>query len=284
MALIPPDSDILLFDRAYSLQIEDITVSGLNITFTVKRSLSAKVPGRCDISVFNLSSETRKHLHAMRDVFVSLEAGYATGKSVIYRGDLVESWSSREGTEWTTTITSDDGGKKRRTKRVQKNYLNGATLQTIIRDLAGALEVGLGNTDAIAPLAKFWKTKQAAVSKGFTASGDAVSQLDRIARSCGLSWSIQDGQLQFLVIGGATTDPPQLLTSDTGLIESPELGKDQIVKCRTLMIPGLYPGRVVELETRYTTGLYRIETATHQGESDSVHTWHVELELKALAR
>jgi len=281
---LPPSADIELFDRRYSLQIEDIAVAGLNVTFTVKRSLSAKVPGRCEVAVYNLSSDTRKHLHAMRNVFVSLEAGYASGTSVIFRGELVESWSTREGTEWVTTITSDDGGQKRRTKRVQKNYLNGTSLQTIIRDLAASLEVGLGNTDAIAPLAKFWKTKQAAVVKGFTASGDAVSQLDRVARSCGLSWSIQGGQLQFLVIGGATVDPPVLLTPDTGLIESPELGKDQIVKCRTLMIPGLYPGRPVELATRYTQGLYRIETATHQGESDSVHTWHVELELTGVKR
>jgi hypothetical protein len=281
---LPPSADIELFDRRYSLQIEDIAVAGLNVTFTVKRSLSAKVPGRCEVAVYNLSSDTRKHLHAMRNVFVSLEAGYASGTSVIFRGELVESWSTREGTEWVTTITSDDGGQKRRTKRVQKNYLNGTSLQTIIRDLAAALEVGLGNTDAIAPLAKFWKTKQAAVVKGFTASGDAVSQLDRVARSCGLSWSIQGGQLQFLVIGSATVDPPVLLTPDTGLIESPELGKDQIVKCRTLMIPGLYPGRTVELATRYTQGLYRIETATHQGESDSVHTWHVELELTGVKR
>jgi len=277
-------ADIELFDRRYTLQIEDIAVAGLNITFTVKRSLSAKVAGRCELAVYNLSSETRKHLHAMRNVFVSLEAGYRDATSVIFRGDLVESWSAREGTEWVTTITSDDGGTKRRTKRVQKNYLNGTTLQTIIRDLAGQLDVGLGNTNVIAPLAKYWKTKQATVSKGFTASGDAVSQLDRISRSCGLSWSIQDGQLQFIVIGGATTDPPVRLTTTSGLIESPELGKDQIVKCRALMIPGLYPGRPVELESRYTSGIYRIETATHQGESDSIHTWHVELELKALAR
>lgn len=284
MAITTPSTETELFDRRYKLQVEDIAVQGLNVTFTVKRSLSAKVPGRCELAVYNLSTDTRKHLHAMRNVFVSLEAGYASGMSVIFRGDLVESWSTREGTEWVTTITSDDGGKKRRTKRVQKNYLNGSSLQAIITDLAGALDLGLGNTAVIAPLARFWKTKQANVVKGFTASGDAVSQLDRVARSCGLSWSIQDGQLQFLVIGGSTVDPPALLTPNTGLIESPELGKDQIVKCRTLMIPGLYPGRQVELATRYTSGLYRIETATHQGESDSLHTWHVELELQALKR
>jgi hypothetical protein len=279
---IPQDA---LFDRIYALQVEDISISELNIQFNVKRSLSAKVSGRCDVVINNLSEETRKRLHAMRQVFVSVEAGYVhTGLSLIFRGDLAEAWSARENTEWTTTITSDDGGAKKKAARVQRNYVQGTTLAKIINDIAAAMHVGAGNAAAIASNARYWKTGQAAVGKGITTSGNAVSQLDRITRSCGLSWSIQDGELQFLPSRDAVLpDPPILLSPQSGLIESPELGKDQLVKARTLMLPGLYPGRQVELKTRYVAGVYRIDTVSFKGESLG-NAWGAELELSAVKR
>jgi len=281
-SIMPADA---LFDRVYSLQVEDMTITELNVSFHVKRSLSAKVSGRCDVVINNLSEDTRKRLHAMRQVYVSLEAGYApTGLSLIFRGDLSEAWSSRDGTQWTTTITSDDGGKKKKSARVQRNYVQGTPLAKIITDIAAAMQVGAGNAATIAADARYWQTGQAAVGKGITTSGDAAQQLDRITRSCGLSWSIQDGQLQFLPTrAAALPDPPILLSPQSGLIESPELGKDQIVKARTLMLPGLYPGRQVELDTRYVDGVYRIDSVTYKGEwlgSD----WGTELELSALQR
>lgn len=281
-SIMPADA---LFDRVYSLQVEDMTVTELHVQFTVKRSLSAKVSGRCDIAIHNLSEETRKRLHAMREVYVSLEAGYtATGLSLIFRGDLSEAWSARDATQWITTITSDDGGKKKKSARVQRTYVQGTAITKIITDIAAAMGVGVGNAATVAANARYWKTGQAAVGKGITTSGDAVAQLDRITRSCGLSWSIQDGQLQFLPTrAAALPDPPILLSPQSGLIESPELGKDQLVKARTLMLPGLYPGRQVELRTRYVAGVYRIDTVTYKGEWLG-GDWGTELELSAVKR
>ncbi|HXK18350.1 MAG TPA: hypothetical protein VNG33_11135 [Polyangiaceae bacterium] len=280
--VIPADA---LFDRTYALQVEDMVITDLNIQFNVKRSLSAKISGRCDLVISNLSEETRKRLHAMREVFVSLEAGYAdTGRSLIFRGDLSEAWSARENTEWTTTITSDDGGRKKKSARVQRNYAPGTSLAKIITDIAAAMHVGAGNVASVADAARYWKTGQASVGKGITTSGAAVAQLDRITRSCGLSWSIQDGELQFLPTRhAALPDPPILLSPHSGLIESPELGKDQLVKARTLMLPGLYPGRQVELATRYVSGVYRVDTVTYKGEWSGA-SWGTELELSAIKR
>jgi hypothetical protein len=279
---LPADA---LFDRLYWLQVEDMTISALNVQFVVKRSLSAKVAGRCDLTIHNLSEESRKRLHAMREVFCSLEAGYtATGLSLLFRGDLSEAWSSRDGTEWTTTITSDDGGKKKKSARVQRNYVQGTSLAKIITDVAAAMQVGIGNALSVVADARYWKTGQVAVGKGFAASGDAVAVLDRLTRSCGLQWSIQDGELQFLPSRAAVLpDAPIKLTPQSGLIESPELGKNQLVKARTLMLPGLYPGRQVELDTRYVGGVYRIDTVTFKGEWMG-NDWGAELELSAVKR
>jgi hypothetical protein len=267
-----------LFDRAYTLQIEKMIITGLHVEFSVKRSLSAKVANSCEVKVFGLSDDSRKKLQAMRDVFVSLEAGYAAGSSLIFRGDLREAFSNKDATEWITTIASGDAEKARKTKRVQQSFPAGTSATTIITACAKALGVGLGNFDKKAAGAVLWGVSPSTYHTGYVASGDALSQLDRVCRSCGFEWSIQDNQLQLLERGKPLAEKGILLTPNSGLIDSPELGKDGVVRCRTLMIPGLYPGRKVEMQSRHVSGVYRIETTHHKGEFEG-DDWGAELEL-----
>lgn len=277
-----------LFGRRYRLQIfvdrpgaqSDVTIDSLNVQFTIKRSLSNKTPNRADIVVMNLSEDTRRSLHAERNVYIHLEAGYdGLGMSLIFRGDLAEAWSAQEGTEWTTTLSSEDGGKKKRSARVNVAYAAGTSAQRIISDLAGRLDLGVGNALIKAAAAKLGRSNSATVNKGLSASGDVIGQLDRVLASCGLDWSVQDGELQVLDSPyAALPDTPLLLTPTTGLIGSPELGKQQLVKARALIIPGLHPGRRVEVRSRYVTGIYRIDTITYRGEAHGA-PWDADLEL-----
>lgn len=268
-----------LFDQAYTLQVETLQISQLHIEFDVKRSLSGKVANSAEIKIYNLSDDSRKKLQAMKDVFVSLEAGYAQGTSLIYRGDLREAWSTKEGNDWITTISSADAAKKRKKKRINKSFPAGTSVQQIITACAKALQVGLGNVEKKAAGAKLWNVSPASFSTGYVASGDAVSQLDRVCRSCGLEWSIQDGQLQLLDRGVALQEKGILLTPQSGLRDSPELGKGNVVRCHASMVPGLYPGRRVEVRSRHVNGVYRIETTNHKGVFETPE-WGAELELK----
>lgn len=267
-----------LFDRVYSLQIEDMHLSGLNISFEVKRSLSAKVANSAEIKVFNLSEDSRKKLQAMRDVFVSLSAGYAMGSSMIFRGDLREAWSSREDRDWITLITSDDAAKPRKKKRINQSFPAGTSVSTIIIACAKALQVGLGNVIKKANGATLWNVTPATFHTGYVASGDALSQLDRVCRSCNLEWSIQDNQLQLLDRGAPLDEKGILLSPSSGLVGSPELGKGGVVRCSTLMIPGLYPGRRLQLQSEHVNGVYRIETTHHKAELEG-DDWGADLEL-----
>lgn len=268
-----------LFDQAYTLQVETLQISQLHIEFEVKRSLTAKVANSAEIKIYNLSQDTRKKLQGMRDVFVSLEAGYAQGQSLIYRGDLREAWSLKDGNDWITVLSSADSAKKRKKKRINKSFSAGTSVGAIIVACAKALQVGLGNSEKKAAGAKLWDGQSASFTTGYVASGDAVSQLDRVCRSCGIEWSIQDGQLQLLDRGRALQEKGILLTAKSGLLDSPELGKGNVVRCRAAMIPGLYPGRRVEVQSRHVNGVYRIETTHHKGTYET-SDWGAELELK----
>jgi hypothetical protein len=271
-----------LFDRRYELQVEDLLITSMQVKFEVKRSLSAKTANSSEVTVYNLGEDTRRRLHAMRSVFVSLSAGYAQGTSLIHRGDIREAWSSRDGNDWVTTISSDDGAAARKKQRINKSFPAGTSVQTVILECARALQVGLGNAQQKAATAKLWNTSPASFSTGYVASGDALSQLDRVCRSCGLEWSIQDNQLQLLDRGRPLLEDGILLSARSGLVDSPELGKGGVVRCRTLMVPGLYPGRRVKLQSRYVQGVFRIETTHHRGDFEG-DEWGCELELKAVA-
>jgi phosphate/sulfate permease len=271
---------INLYDRRYKLQVDTLVVTELQIAFEVKRSLSAKTANAAEIKLTNLSGETRKRLQGMRDVFISLEAGYVEGTSVVFRGLLHEAFSAREGDEWVTTVSSQDAAKERKTKRIQKSFPAGTKVGDIIVACAKALEVGLGNVQNAAGSAELVGVTPSTTQTGYVASGDALSALDRVCRSCGIEWSIQDNQLQLLQLGQPTGEQGIVLSPESGLIGSPELGKGGVVRCRTLMIPNLLPGRRVELRTRHVTGVYRVETTQHKGDFASVDNWGIELELK----
>jgi hypothetical protein len=271
-----------LFDRAYSLQVEDLLITQVNVSFEVKRSLSAKVANSAEFKIYNLNDDNRKKLQGMQDVFVSFEAGYTQGQSLIFRGELREAWSVKERNEWITTVTSATALKKRKKARVNKSFPPGTSVATILTACAKALGVGLGNVDKKAATAQLWNVKPASFSTGYVASGDALSQLDRVCRSCGLEWSIQDNQLQLLDRGRALQESGIILSQSSGLVGSPELGKGGVVRCTTIMVPGLYPGRRVELRTHHVNGVFRVETTHHRGEFMGRDLWGCECELKVV--
>lgn len=275
-----------LFGQRYKLQVDTLVVTDLLVRFDVQRSLSAKVPNDCKIEVHNLSEATRKKLQGLKNPFVSLEAGYEQGMSLLFRGDLREVWSAKHGTEWVTTITSGDGEKARKRRRVFKTFPPGTLVSQVIIECCKALRVGLGNAEKKANKAKLWNVTPAKFHTGYTLSGDALSQLDRVCRSCGLEWSIQDNQLQLLDRGKPLEEKGIVLSPETGLLESPEpeFGKKKkgMIRARTLMIPGLYPGRRVQLNSKHVSGVYRVETTHCSGEYES-NNWGYDIELKVPA-
>jgi len=273
-----------LFDRAYKVQVDTLIVSQLQVQFEVKRSLSAKTANSAEVKLFNLSEDTRKRLQGMKDVFVTVEAGYADGTSVIFRGQLHEAFSTRDGNDWITSVSSADAAKARKKQRIQKSFPAGTKVAAIITECAKALAVGMGNAENAASKAQLWNVSPSTVQTGYVASGDALSQLDRVCRSCGLEWSIQDNQLQLLPRGQPIAEQGIILSQSSGLVGSPEHGKGGLVRCRTLMIPNLLPGRRVELQSKHVNGVYRVETTTHKGDYASADEWGIELELRVFAK
>lgn len=89
-----------------------------------------------------------------------------------------------------------------------------------------------------------------------------------LCRSAGLEWSIQDGCLQLLNIGEAlSTNEAIQLDSSTGLIGSPSVDSQGVLEFTTLLIPGIAPGVLVDMDSLFVKGGYRIEKVRYQGET-----------------
>jgi len=268
----------VLFDRRVRVQVDEYVIEELDVAFEIVKSLSAQTPNSAEIRIWNLNAEHRKRLQQLEKVYVSLEAGYVGGTSLLFRGDLRDVLSTREGSDWITTVTSDSGRLARK-RRILKSFAPGATVQDVLTTAAKAMGVRLGNTAAKTVSAKIQGTQASKFFNGYALAGAIEGELDRLARSCGLEWSIQDDELQFLDQGKPLQELGIELTPDTGLIGSPEPGNKGITEARCLMIPDLFPGRRIRITSEHVTGIYRAETTKHVGDTAG-RDWYVDLELR----
>lgn len=267
-----------LFDRRCRVQVETLGLEGFDVRFEITKSLSAKTPNAAELKVWNLDVEHRQRLQELEKVYLSIEAGYASGMSLLFRGDLRDVVSSRENADWVTTITSDSGRRARK-KRLVRSFAPGSTVSSVLQAAAKGMGVRLGNTAARTVEAKIAGTQASKFFNGYAIAGAIDEELDRLARSCNLEWSIQDDELQFLDYGEPLSQLAVRLTSETGLLGSPEPGNKGICEARTLIVPDLYPGRRVEMVSEHVRGMYRVETTKHVG-STFGSEWYVDLQLK----
>ncbi len=274
-----------LFGRKWRLRVSTIETSDLDLTFQIKKSLDHK-PNTATITVFNLSADHRHALEQLNTykktspgkIPVELEAGYEGGMSLIFRGDLRTALSEHDGATWKTTLTGEDGGQAVRWSRVSGSYPAGTALQTVVQDLARAMGVGLGNLTEVNPQ---FRSGGNTFARGTVLTGSAPDEMRRILRSCGLTYSVQDGVLQVLRNGDALQRTAVRLVPSTGLVGDPVRDARGNIAAKALLIPDLYPGRKVTLEYPELRGTYRVQTIAYDGSTFGTE-WYAQLALKDL--
>ena len=257
-----------LFRRAWRVQVGSLDASTLACKFKVQRTLAMGRAGHAEIVIFGLTPEHRREIISAprRRTFVELHAGYADGMSLLFRGDLRKAVQARDGTEWSVTVTAGDGEHAIRNARVSRSFAAGTTLSTVVRAIADAMGVGVGNA-----LDAFRGASLGAVGdtfpEGTLVHGLAAAELTRLCDSTRLTWSVQDGNLQVLPLGGALARDAIRLSADSGLVGAPEIVNRRTVNVKTLMIPGAVPGQQVVLDSAVISGVWRISEAEYVGDT-----------------
>lgn len=308
---------------ASSMRVLD--VSAADIEFKILRSLKS-VPNKCDLTIWNLTSDHRAQLlkrnsptgdpKKLVGVPVQIEAGYVGQTSLLFAGDLRQVASQGTGTDFKTALSGDDGGTAFREARINRTFRKGTFIGNILAACCEALGIGIGNArDFVDPsigIAGIGKQ----IPASMTLSGAASKELNKLARSIGLTWSIQNGALQLLPKGQPLNSSAIHLSPATGLIGSPEASIDStirlpipkvevsvdgqkgqasarvntqkphrkqdapgMVKAKSLIIPGLVPGRQVLLDSSELKGHYMISEVEYTGQTFA-QPWYADMVLR----
>lgn len=265
-------ADIQLFRRKVTVTIDTLQLIGFDMTFAVKKDLKPQ-PNTCDLKVFNLTEEHRSAIEQKKTAQVQVEAGYENGTSILFLGTLRTSLSVWQGPDCITALSSGDGEKAIQTARVNIPVKKNTKTPDVLKAVAKALGVGDGNLNSA--LAKL---KASGIgdffSQGTVLTGSASREMTAICRSCGLTWSIQDGKLQILPLRQSLDGTAINLSPDTGLIGSPTVDNKGVMSCKMLLIPDVLPGRKLVLKSDRLKGQYRIEEVNSSGDTASTDWYH----------
>jgi hypothetical protein len=254
--------------------------------FEVEKDLSGK-PNTASLKIWGLNEDHRTALSAKAKTAkprVRIEAGYVEGVSRIFEGDVRHLWHEREGAEVVTHCETGDGERFVSSSRIFRAWAPGTPVATVLRDVAKALGAGDGNL-ATAVLGATLEGWGPVYTQGAAVAGKTVNVLNRITRSAGLEWSIQDGTLQILGKGQSLAGAAVLLNAGSGLVGSPSIdhtGKNAgQVLVKMLMIPDVFPGRKLKIDAIDLKGDYRAEKCKYSG-ATAGNEWYISVEARAL--
>lgn len=266
-----------LYGREYVVRVDTIETDYLDVRFDITRT-KGKEPNTAEIAVYNLSPQHRAQIENLRGrIRVEVEAGYKGERALIFRGDLRYAVTEREGPDFVTRIEGDDGGKALLGATVNRSFAAGTPVTSVVRACFAALGLGNGN---LSELEATLRTQGGATFTGGTVLyGPADKELDRVLRSCGYRYSIQNGVPQITRPGKPLQARAVLLTSDD--IDAPTVNPDGTIEVVAPLVPDLFPGGRVQLDTERKRGLYGIEKVNYVGDSSAdSNDWHARLTLK----
>ena len=267
-----------VYGRRWRVQVGTLDTGVLDVKFKVNRSLYSRA-GTCELEIANLSPDHRHELVTARryHTFVEVQAGYIDGMSLLFRGDLRKAIPSRDGTDWTVKVTAGDGEHAIRTARVSRSFSPGTSVGAVVQHIAETMGVGIGNAREALRGARLGEG-ESVFPEGTVLYGSAAAELTRLCAAARLTWTVQDGNLQVLPLGGALERTALVLGPDTGLIGSPEIVNRRTVNVKALLIPGLVPGQQVILNSAIVTGTWRITEAEYAGDTEGPD-WNASLVL-----
>ena len=254
---------------------------GLRVTFNVERNLS-KEPNRATITIYNLSEGSRSQVQD-EDLETTLEAGYEGNTHQLFAGQLDFSSHVKQGPDWVTTLQSGDGSVGFRQARISESIKGPASISTVVDALTNQLKKSGIEAGNIVEKVKSGTLRGSITewTNGVSLFGRAEKELDKILRSLGFSWSVQDGQIQVLGPTETLIDEAILLSPGTGLVGSPEPGDKGVVRARSLLQPRLVPGKKTKIKSAEVDGFFKVLKVVFVGDTRG-QDWYSDIEAQPL--
>jgi len=220
--------------------------AGLRISGSCTQTIGSK-PNAGNVTITNLSKARRNMLGNEYDK-LTVEFGWkGMAPWVLFSGDIRDVSHAKTSPDIETAVEVGDGDKAIGQGKASKTFPAGTKPKDIVEYLRKQMP-GLAKGE-IKGLDDLPSTKRPTTLYGY-----AYREMDNIGRQHGLYWSMQNGKMQTVKadehLGGNI-----LISAETGMIGVPT-PTDKGVKVTTLIIPGLIPGRVIDVRSEFTdTGL-----------------------------
>ncbi len=228
----------LLFDRIAKLLIQDADkpdeiITGLRIQFQVEKFFERTL-NVGSMTVFNLRPDLRSRLVKRKAsaesapfTTITLIAGFEDKRGTIFRGNLVQGFSSREGPDWITRLEAITGFDQMASARgKESDSYDTITALALVEKLLGSQHLNAApGAFRIDPVqrAKLATT----ILTGNAYSGNLLDELVRVLAQFGLKVNLDDAEV--LVAKALSPINPleeqvsPIVSPDTGLLGSPRM-------------------------------------------------------------
>lgn len=271
-------------------------ISNLRVTFDIEKDLT-KETNKSQISIYNLSDETLKIVENP-DSVILLDAGYKDSFGRVFEG-AITFVSSRGETDIETEIEAADGHLEIRDSIFSKSYGPGISSQVILFDIVSSMGATMQISTDI---------EHKEYPNGFAYAGKSKGAIEKVCNYIGAKWSIQNRIIQVRKAGGAISPKAFLISSETGMIGSPErIVKTQTIKLseedknkntkkkrgrkkktekekktgwkiKSLLLASVNPGSVIEVRSKYVKGFFVVDRVNHKGDTHG-DDWYTEMEV-----
>lgn len=292
---------MLLRDRDWLARVNGVEYTGLDMEFEVKKSLRPE-PNACSLTIFGMSADHRRAIESLNiydpkkvkgentnaklkdvtpkkavgvsrapkagNIRVELEAGYKGARSLIFRGDLRRGISKHDGAEISIEIEGEDGGRSILGSRINTSFPPGTRKVDVVKECATALGLGLGNIRDVIPYLTDVYTH------GTSLNGPTETALRQLIRPERITYSVQNGVLQFVRAGAGLAGRAIYVSQATGLVGRPERDSGGGVMVTLLMLPDVAPGGYLQLDTDEYKGNYLIKSVETKGDTSGTDWYH----------
>ena len=242
---------------------QDARQEALHISFSVEKS-NAESPNDAKIQIWNLSDQNLRILET-KDCVAELRAGYEDSMALLIVGTITSVITTMENADRMTELTVVDGRVALRDTTISISLNGKVNTKEIYQRIAQAMGVSI----VFAKDVSF-----GTIPNGFTYVGKAKNALQKIAKRCGHSWTIQNQVLQVTLPSRPMSTRGYYLSSDTGLLGIPKrvtIGSGKEAKSGWevdyLLNGAIGINDVVCLNSRITDGYFLVQQVTMDGDN-----------------
>jgi len=252
----------LKFQRNYQLDIitpdnKKITINPpFTMVFNLTRNVNASA-NRCQIKIYNLGKNTRNQIYKDRYELttiweISLKAGYGSSLREVFSGNIFEASSTKEKTDWITSIECYDG---------MNAIQNGYTAKTVAPKIDKKEMIKSLISDMPGAIAGFFgKETEGEAPRGQVFMGQTYSLLQEITDNK----AFIDNQTINILTDDETIKGDVLVLDSDQLLATPKR-QDTFLTVSILFLPELVVGMVVEIRSleEIYNGQYKVMGFNH---------------------